>query len=173
MVNQIDPGLGRGAGRSRAAGVDCDLDAVPVRLIDDGRHLVLGDCLRVAPGVVGELDQIDAAAALLPRLENKGLPGITQDARCVGRVALKPRIGVGVEDAAVITESTGGDNHARPFQHAAAKRVAYDYIGEPFTARDGNARDAGIQDLAEHAGRPQRAELGALRVFDAGQRALV
>ena len=95
--------------------MDCDLDAVPVRLVDDGRHLVLGDCLRVAPGVVGELDQIDAAAALLPRFENEGLARIAQNTRSVGRVALKPRIGVGVEDAAVIAEGAGGDDHARPF----------------------------------------------------------
>jgi len=48
---------------------------VPVRLLDDGHYLVLGDCLRVAPGVVGELDQIDAAAALLPRLDRVNTSG--------------------------------------------------------------------------------------------------
>src|SRR5690242_15688917 len=64
---QIDSGLGRGAGRSRAAGVDCDLDAVPVRLLDDRRHLILGDCLSVAPGVIRELDQIGMTTAAADR----------------------------------------------------------------------------------------------------------
>jgi hypothetical protein len=63
VVDQIDAGLGGGAGRGRAARVDRDLDVVPVGFIDDCGDLVLGDRLNIAPGGIGNLDQVDPALA--------------------------------------------------------------------------------------------------------------
>jgi hypothetical protein len=38
--------------------VDRDLDVVPVGFIDDGGDLILGDRLDIAPGGIGDLDQV-------------------------------------------------------------------------------------------------------------------
>ena len=85
VVDQIDSGLGGGAGRSRAARVDRDLDVVPVGLVDDGGDLVIGDGLRVAPGGIGDLDQVDPAFALPAGLADELVTRIAQDARRIGR----------------------------------------------------------------------------------------
>jgi hypothetical protein len=45
--------------------VDRDLDVVPVGFIDDRGDLVVGDCLDIAPGGIGDLDQVDPTLALL------------------------------------------------------------------------------------------------------------
>ena len=58
VVDQIDAGVGRSAGRGRATRVDRDLDVVPVGFIDDGGDLILGDRLDIAPGGIGDLDQV-------------------------------------------------------------------------------------------------------------------
>src|SRR5712675_988190 len=49
VVDQIDTGLGGGAGRGGAARVDGDLDIVPVGFIDDGSDFVIGNRLNIAP----------------------------------------------------------------------------------------------------------------------------
>jgi hypothetical protein len=56
MVDQIDAGFSRGAGRGRTARVDRDFDVVPVSLIDNGSDLVIGDRLYIAPSRVGDFN---------------------------------------------------------------------------------------------------------------------
>src|SRR5207245_8767461 len=65
VVDQIDPGLGGSTGRGRATRVYSDLDVVPVGFVEGGRDFVIGDGLHIAPGGSGDLDQVDAAFALL------------------------------------------------------------------------------------------------------------
>src|ERR1700730_17622402 len=81
MIDQVDVGLGCGAGRSRAARVYRDLDVVPVGFIDDSRDFVIGHGLHIAPGGTGDLDQIDAALALLAGLPDELIACVTEHTR--------------------------------------------------------------------------------------------
>jgi hypothetical protein len=115
----------------------------PVGFVDDGADLVLGQGLHIAPGRIGDLDQIDAAPALLAGLEDKCIAGVAQHTCGVGRAALIGRIGVGIENTAVIGEGAGGNDHARPLQEPGVDRLAHRHIGKPFASRNGDARDPG------------------------------
>jgi len=127
----------------------------PVGFVDDGADLVLGQGLHIAPGRIGDLDQIDAAPALLAGLEDKCIAGVAQHTCGVGRAALIGRIGVGIENTAVIGEGAGGNDHARPLQQPGVDRLAHRHIGKPFASRNGDAGDPGAQNAADRMRRPQ------------------
>src|SRR6516162_8776745 len=113
VVDQINTGLGGSAGRGRAARVDRNLYVVPVGFVDDRRDLVIGDRLHIAPGRISDLDQVDPAFALLAGLADELVTRIAQDTCRIGRGSLRGRVGVGIENAAVIAQRTTRDDHAR------------------------------------------------------------
>jgi len=71
VVDQIDAGFSRGAGRGRTARVDDDFDVVPVSLVDNKGDLVVGDGLYIAPSRVGDFNQINSPLALFAGLANE------------------------------------------------------------------------------------------------------
>ena len=173
VVDQIDAGLSSGAGRSRTARMDRDFDVVSMSLIDNGSDLVIGDGLHVAPGRVGDLDQIDTSLALSAGLANELVARIAQHARRVSRSAFKGWIRVGIKNAAVIAEGPARDNHARALEQPALDRLAHCHIGKPFATRHGDAGHPGTQHSADRMRCPEAAKLSRRRVPHARQCALV
>ena len=95
MIDQINTGLGGDTGRGRAARVDRNLDIVPVGFADDRRDLVIGNRLHIAPGRIGDFDQVDPAFALLAGLADELVTHIAQNARRIGQASFGGVVGSG------------------------------------------------------------------------------
>ena len=76
-------------------------------------------------------------------LADEFVAGVAQHPRRIVRSPFIGRVGVGIENAAIIAERAPGDYHPRAIEKAAIDRLAHCHIGEPFTARDCDAGYAG------------------------------
>src|SRR5262245_14102185 len=152
----VDAGLGRGARRAGAAGVNADTQIAPVRLADHGGDLVLRQHLRLARAAVRHLDEVDAVLALPPHLGDHLVGGVAELADGMIRCALPRRLIV--LDAAVGDDHAAGDEHARTFHQAELDGVANADVGKPGAAGHRDAGDPGAQHLLYAACGFQRGE---------------